>query len=321
MVQSSSIALLATVALCAVTPSFAAPLSSTTTTTTAAAVKTPPPAPATPQAGWLGAEEKLLADLAAMQNYVPSDPKTVPNNAAQQPKKDDKKPTTPTPPPPAKPVDANQKKVNELEEKERRERERIRKLEVEAKIERERLDRERQEVKKLQNPGATTTTTTSTPPPNGNPAPAPAPINNLAKAAVPAPNPAPQQPNGLQRAEFKVLTDMERLLQYQPKASRDFDGSDMDVREEESNWVRGYDNSQNDARDFSEDSENWVRLYDDATGEARDLNLDDGNWVRGYDNSADVEFVRDDEPESFERDFDDDEFYQRNDFEELEDLE
>lgn len=349
MVQSSTFALLAAITLCAVSPSIAAPVSSTTTS--AATSKTPVTAPAVP--AWVSQEEKLLMDLASMESYYnpAQKPPTVngnsaaQNNAVQPPKQDDKKPTstttttTGTPKPTPKVDDTTQKKVNNLQSQEVKEGQRIAELEKKLKLEETRLSSEKSEVQKLQQGSGAGTTTTNTPsgkgnsPPPANPPPAnPAPAkvdNNLAKnlaATNPSPNPTPANPatpasqqNRLQQAEYKVVSDLEKLIGYQPTAPRDF---------EEGNWVRGYDNSQNDARDFNEPIANWVRRYEDAVNEARS-NLDDENWVRGFDNSEndardfedDVEFVRDDEPESFERDFDDDEFYQRNDFEELEDLE
>jgi len=330
MVQTSSIAVFASVALFAVSPAFGAvlpnnkPASSVSASTTRAAATTTTTAgttkPTYDAAKWKK-EQELIDQISKLDS-------TKPNNARplQNLKQDDKTKTTTSSTPSATPTGKvlGGKPAERLAEKQRLDKLRTQKLELEEQRERlkmkkldqeiaqERLvihglDRERlaengaPAANRLNKPTISTSTTTSA---TTTATPRPFALNRLVQS-VSSSSSAAAQPTGrpwnpVQQASIKMkehalVEELESLVSGN-KVARD--------SAEDAQWVRGYDNSENDARDFDEDEDVFARGYDDS----------------------DAEYVARDDLEGFEyalRDLDSDveDLYQRFDFEGLEDLE
>jgi len=325
MVQTSSIAVFASVALFAASPAFgvvlpnAKPASSVSASTTRAAATTTTTAgitkPTYDAAKWKK-EQDFIDQLYKLDATKPNNARPL-QNLKQEDKSKSATSSTPSATPTGKvlsgtPADRvaekqrlGQLRTQKLELEEQRERLKMKKLNQE--IEQERLvinglDRERlagaQAPNRLNKPTASTSTTTSA---TTTATPKPFALNRLEKP-VSSSSSAAAQPTGktwnpMQQAsikmkEHKLVEELESLV------------SGNKVAREDAQWVRGYDNSENDARDFGEDEDVFARGYDDS----------------------DAEYVARDDLEGFEyalRDLDSDveDLYQRFDFEGLEDLE
>jgi len=330
MVQTSSIAVFASVALFAVSPAFGAvlpnnkPASSVSTTTTRAAATTTTTA-GTTKPTFDAAKWKKEQDLINQLYQLDA---TKPNNvgAPQILKKDDKSKSatssTPSATPTGKVLSGNpadrlaekqrlgQLRTQKLELEEQRGQLRMKKLNQAPAQERlviHGLDRERLAEKgapaahRLYKPTISTSTTTSaTTTATVKPFPLNRLVNSVSSSSSAAAQPTGKPWNPVQQASIKMkehtlVEELESLV-----------GGNKVARDslEDAQWVRGYDNSENDARDFDEDEDVFARGYDDS----------------------DAEYVARDDLEGFEyalRDLDSDveDLYQRFDFEGLEDLE
>lgn len=343
MVQTSSIALFATIALYAVSPALGAVLpnnakagSSVTTTTTAAAAATPT---LKGDAARLQQEQKLIKELYDLEDgSTATKPLPAIKKPAQNLKKDDKKGTissSSSSTPSGKPIDkklADKLRLDKLRDEKLRlseQRERLKLSQLDREIEHERLrihdmDRERlqyqgkgrlSEDRLNKRPSGTPTSASAT----STATPGSKPVDNIfvkklgstpsSSSSSAATKATGKSVNIVEQAQQQVqekalIEDLERLVTRPGyRFSRD--------TEEGANWVRGYDNSENDVRDFDDSEGEFARGYDNSQNDARDFN-------------PDAEYMTREHLEDFEhmvRDFDAfEDFSQRSEFEGLEDL-
>jgi len=344
MVQSTSIALFASVALFAASPAFGAVLPSskiasttttvarTTATTTSSGVTKP-----TPDTSRKAQEMKLFKELAQLEGFDQTNGKA----ALQNLKKDIKSASstassssssaTPTGKLlSGKPTDrlAEKARLDKLRDQkyrlaEQNERLKMSKLNKEiseerlriGNMDRERLSFENRLARPARPTGSGVTTFGSAPTPaalnldrlgkplNGKPQPASitGSVTQTTTTALPTKSVQPSRQNSANREkdeERRIFADLERLVEGD-KAPREV---------EEVQWVRGYDNSENDARDY--DDEDVFAREDDEDVFARDF---DDEEAFSREDLEDLEFAL--------RELDNDEdVYSRFDFEGLEDL-